>query len=214
MSTRTFAITALLAGPAVPACDPASPPEPAASSLIRTYEEATVEPVTLPVKRGRLVAGERVARIPVWPAAATIDAAVRERLPRATREAIGRSPVPVLAPADPSWTAAAELFTQPSGYALSARVGEVSLAVQASRVATLLPHVGHVPGNTRLRGELGWVTSNDGVRTASWIEHGTAYSLDLECFDADGPACGEEAVRAAVEALVYVGGAGEQGGGR
>jgi hypothetical protein len=198
----------LFIGPAVPACDPPSPAEPAATPTRRAEDDAPSEQAP---RRGRLLAGERVLRVPVWPDASRLARAVRERLGPDVRDAIGRSPVPVLAPADPALLATTAVYSQPAGYALSARAGELSLVVQASRVATLLPHIGYAPGNTRLRGVDGWVSSNDGVRTASWIEHGTAYSLDLECAAPEGPRCSEPAVRAAVEALVYVGGAGEQG---
>jgi hypothetical protein len=211
VSARTLATLCLLFGPAVPACDPQSPGEPAATPTRRAGDDAAPPPPAREPRRGRLLAGERVLRVPVWPDASRLARAARERLGPDVRDAIGRSPVPVLAPSDPALLATAAVYSQPAGYALSVRAGELSLVVQASRVATLLPHIGHAPGNTRLRGVDGWVSSNDGVRTASWIEHGTAYSLDLECAAPDGPSCSEPAVRAAVEALVYVGGAGEQG---
>jgi len=162
-----------------------------------------------------LLAGERVVRIPRWPATSTIDHAVRERLPAETRAAVDVSPVPVLVPADPTWLARATVFTARGqdggpgwGYALSARRGEVTLAVQASRIATVLVGVGHLRGNKRLRGVDGFLSVNDGIRTAAWIEHGIAYSLDLECRDPEGPECSDDALREAVEGLVYVGGLG------
>lgn len=193
----------MLVTPTIPGCDPAGPAEPAASPRAAEAGAGARAP-----RRGRMIAGERVARIPIWPDAGTIDTAVRERMPAATRAAIDRAPVPVLAPADATLAADTQVFSQATGYALATRAGEVTITVQASRVATLLPHVGAADGDTRLRGVLGWVSSNDGIGTAAWIEHGTAYSLDLECFDADGPACAPAAVRAAVESLVYVGGEG------
>jgi hypothetical protein len=201
----------MLGAPAIPACDPAGPAEPATRARERGLSASPgVEPAPAapPGRRGRLFAGERVERIPQWPAPATIDDVVHGRLPESAQAAVSRSPVPVLAPTDAPLVAEAAVFSGPWGYALSARHGERTLAVQASKIATLLPHVGHVPGNTRLRGVDGWISINDGIRTAAWIEHGTAYSLDLECFAADGPECSEAALRAAVEGLVYVGGSG------
>jgi len=162
-------------------------------------------------RRGRLLAGERVARIPRWPAAATIDQAARERLPTAARAAVDRSPVPVLVPGDPAWLASVAVFTgapDGAGYALAAHHGELGLALHASRSATLVPGVGHSRGKHRLRGVDGFISANDGIRTAAWIEHGVAYSLDLECHDPDGPGCSDDALRAAVLGLVYVGGIG------
>jgi hypothetical protein len=200
----------MLGAPTVPGCDMDGPPGPAPAAASPTPRAEQKDGPT--GRRGRLIAGERVWRIPSWPAAETIDAAVRGRMPDAARAAVARSPVPVLVPADPELAASAELFASPTGYALSARRGGVTLAVQASRQATLLPHVGPVPGNTRMRGVDGWVSVNDGIRTAAWIEHGTAYALDLECFAADSRECGEDALRAAVEGLVYVGGEPAPGG--
>lgn len=198
---------AVLGGPAVPGCDPEGPAEPAVRASARAPD---AEPeAARPIRRGRLIAGERVERIPQWPAIETIDAAARERLPRAARDAVRRSPVPVLVPGEGALLAEAAVFSQATGYALSARHGARTLAIQASKQATLLPHVGRAPGNTPIRGTAGWVSSNDGIRTASWIEHGTAYSLDLECQNPEGPECSEEALRAALAGLVYVGGAGE-----
>jgi len=159
-------------------------------------------------RRGRLLAGERVARVPRWPAAASIDRATRERLPADARAAVERSPVPVLVPAEPGWLSSTRVSPGAWGYALAASDGEVSLALHASRIATILPGVGVVKGKHRVRGVDGFLSVNEGIRTASWIEHGVAYSLDLECRDPDGPACSEAALRAAVEGLVYVGGIG------
>lgn len=195
---------AVLGAPAVPGCDAAGPAEPSSPAVTRA---ASVEPAP-PARRGRLIAGERVERIPQWPAAGSIDATAQARLPGPAQAALSRSPVPVLVPGEGPLLANSAIYSQSTGYALSASHAGQNVAIQASKVATLLPHVGHVPGNTPIRGVRGWVSSNEGVRTASWIEHGVAYSLDLECQAPDGPDCSEAALRAAVEGLVYVGGAG------
>jgi len=161
-----------------------------------------------------LLAGERVERVPVWPASSDI-AALRGRLPATLREAIDRSPVPVLVPNDVDWLARARVFTagpQGPGYSLAAGRGEQHLSVMASRVATLLPHVGHHRGKHRIRGVDGFVGENEGIHTASWIEHGVAYSAELECAAPDGPECRRELLVALVEGLEYVGGFGAVGG--
>ena len=193
------------------ACDPASD---GAGARARRHEAGVAVRSTATVavpRRGRLLAGERVARVPRWPAAATIDQAAHERLSLAARAAVARSPVPVLVPADPVWLASVAVFhagPDGAGYALAAHRGGLGLALHASRIATLVPGVGHFRGKHRLRGVDGFISANEGVRTAAWIEHGVAYSLDLECHDPDGPGCDDEALRAAVEGLVYVGGIG------
>lgn len=198
---------AVLGAPWVPGCDPAGPAEPSSSD---TRRAKIVEPTpAAPIRRGTLIAGERVERIPQWPDHAAIDSATHARLPAAARDQLGRSPVPVLVPGEGALLGEAAIFSQSTGYALSARHGGRTVAIQASKLATLLPHIGHIPGTAEIRGTLGWLGNNDGIRTASWIEHGVAYSLDLECYSPDGPECSEAALRTAVEGLVYVGGAGE-----
>lgn len=185
-----------------PACDVPREPEPA---QVRAAEPAS--PLASPSSRGRLLAGERVERVPAWPDAAAVDTRVRERLPTATLAAVDRAPVPVLAPSDPEW-ATPTIATPAAGYALSTRGDGRTLVVQASREARLVPGIGRHEGRDRLRGAAGYVTDNDGVKSASWIEAGAAYSVDLECDDVASPGCSVEALRAEVERLVLVGGVG------
>lgn len=208
---------ALLA--AVGACDPPAdigPPTPRAAPIAEKQRPAAVQ---APLQRGRLVAGERVERVPVWPARDTIDERVRWRLPEALRSTIDDSPVPVLIPGDPGW--AEPFLSSPRGagrpghgYAFSARRAGQTIAIQGSRLATLVPGIGRHDGRERLRGGHGFVSDNDGIKTATWIEHGVAYALDLECDSPDSPDCDLDAARAEVAALVYVGGAGAKEGER
>jgi hypothetical protein len=187
---------------------------PAAVASPRIHER----PATAP-RRGRQIGGERVQRVPQWPPVATIDREVRGRAPAALLAAVARSPVPVLVPADPSWLVRAGLYVaddpQAFGYALAATLvdadGERHLSVMASRITTLLPHIGQVRGTAVRSGEGFW-SVNEGVRTASWIEHGVAYTLDLECFDPEAANCDEATLRELVAGLVYVGGAEAVGG--
>lgn len=150
----------------------------------------------------------------MWPASSAI-AALRERLPESLRTAVDSCPVPVLLPNDVEWLARARVFTagpQGPGYTLAAAHAGLHLSVQASRVATLLPHVGHLPGKHRVRGAWGFLGENEGIHTASWIEHGVAYTAELECEAPAGPACQRERLVALVEGLEYVGGVGAVGG--
>jgi hypothetical protein len=209
--SHTF-VRSTLAG-ALVACDPSVVTSRAVEQRDPAMHAATTTatPAAAPPRRGRMLAGERVLRDPVWPPADTL-APVRERLPDSLRAAIDRSPVPVLVPGDPDWLARARIHSPAGphsfGYALSVTHGDRSVTVQASRIATLLPHIGHSRGNRRIRGGEGFYSDNDGIRTASWIEHGVAYSLDLECKDPAGRACSREALEALVDGLAYVGGAG------
>jgi hypothetical protein len=216
-------VSALLAPLAVSACDPPAEGLRAASQPVPDLRIPTsqtrLEPGS-PPRRGRLIAGERVERVPQWPPASELAQGLRSRAPTAVLAAVDRSPVPVLLPGDPAWLARAELYVPPDpkgfGYAFSGHAGtkaggERHVSVQASRIATLLPHIGHIRGSAVRSGE-GSFSVNEGVRTASWIEHGVAYSLELECFDPDAPTCDEAALRGLVAGLVYVGGAAAVGG--
>jgi hypothetical protein len=221
--SRTAGYLVILAALAVLACDPGPAPRAvanAATSVAGARNAATARGPGAPAiqRRGRLIAGERVMRVPAWPPVETIDASLRERMPAELRAAVDRSPVPVLVPADPTWLAQARMHSPEGagsyGYALAVTLADSTVSVQASRIATLLPHVGHVRGNRRIRGGDGWFSDNDGIRTASWIEHGIAYTLDLECRAPEGPACTTDTLERVVRELVYVGGAGSVGGGK
>ncbi len=85
------------------ACDPpreSGPIQP--RGAVRDEEQAPTG-AQAPRSRGRLLAGERVERVPVWPGDQAIDRAARERLPEAVRAVVDRSPVPVLAPVEAGW---------------------------------------------------------------------------------------------------------------
>ena len=212
-------VSALLVPLVLPACDPPAEGLPAASQPVSDARIGTAPAQFEPRsarRRGRLIAGERVQRVPQWPPASALAQELRARAPTALLTAVDRSPVPVLLPGDPAVLARAELYVPPGpkgfGYAFSARAGtERHVSVHASRIATLLPHIGHIRGSAVRSGE-GSFSVNEGVRTASWIEHGVAYSLELECFDPDAPTCDEAALRGLVASLVYVGGAAAVGG--
>lgn len=217
-------VSALLLGSAAPACDPAEPASQTARSA-RSARSASAPPdpgaqtrePAAPPRRGRLIAGERVQSWPVWPPASAIDHALRGRAPAAVLVEVARSPVPVLLPGDPAWLARGALYVpagpRAHGYTFASAVGERHLSVHASRIATLLPHIEPVRG-APVRGGHGFFSVNEGVRTASWIEHGVAYGLDLECFDPGAADCDDATLRDLVAGLVYVGGAAAVGGAR
>ena len=56
----------------------------------------------------------------------------------------------------------------------------------------------------------GFVTVNEGIRTASWMENGAAYSVDVECNDFRDARCqGEDFLLSIVAQLAFVGGSGQ-----
>lgn len=157
-----------------------------------------------PRQRGAVIGGERVARTIAWPTADRIDISARERLAPSTREAIARSPVPVLVPPD---RPDAEVFTGDTWVAVSAHGEGYTLHVQGSAQARVYPHIAAFDPTHPLRTDAGFVTRNEGVWSFSWIEHGAAYSATIECDARVAAWCDDEtAATTMIDALVHVGG--------
>ncbi|AKV04225.1 hypothetical protein AKJ09_10888 [Labilithrix luteola] len=156
-----------------------------------------------------------------WPAPASLDRTAVASLAASgdssgIQARIDRSPVPVLVPRDASLTTAA-LVVEGEFYAYSGRGDGIVVAVQGTRAAHRYEGIAAVgpktPGARRVRGSQGFVTENEGIRTASWIENGVAYTADVECSDRKDTRCTDEAyVVDLVESLAYAGGAGARGG--
>jgi hypothetical protein len=154
-----------------------------------------------------------------WPSATSvderalssvIDAAQSSRGidPREIRALIARSPVPVLAPRDLR-LGSPTLVVEGEYFALTGRVQGTTIGLQGTRAAPRYEGVEPVTGNRDLRGTRGFVSVNEGIRTASWIENGAAYSVDVECADAQDARCQSEAfLLSVVESLAFVGGSG------
>jgi hypothetical protein len=156
-----------------------------------------------------------VRPVVAWPAASTIDDSALVALSRdgsksdrEVRALISRSPVPVLAPkglllSTPSLVVEGEYF------ALSARVDGATISLQGTRAAHRYEGVEPTEGNRNVRATKGFVSTNEGIRTASWIENGVAYSVDVECSDSRDARCQSDAfLLEVVGQLAYVGGSG------
>lgn len=150
-----------------------------------------------------------------WPAASSIDDRVLEslsrdgtRTDREIRALVARSPVPVLAPktlrlASPSLVVEGEYF------ALTGRVDGATISLQGTRAAHRYEGVDPATGDRDLRGTRGFVTVNEGIRSASWIENGAAYSADIECGDARDERCkSDDFLLSVVAQLTFIGGSG------
>jgi hypothetical protein len=171
--------------------------------------EAAVEDPGTPAartrQRGKVIGGERVARAIAWPAEHTVVATARDRYAAPIRETIATSPVPVLAPSTSferaSMTVGAHWF------ALSVHGDGWTMRVDGSGEARSYPHIKAFERTHPMRAGDGFFTRNEGVWSASWIEHGAAYSFEVECTAGARAWCeGEAAVLAELERLVYVGG--------
>jgi hypothetical protein len=153
-----------------------------------------------------------------WPAASSIDDGVLASLSRngtktdrEIRALVARSPVPVLAPKDLR-LASPTLVVEGEYFALTGRADGATISLQGTRAAHRYEGVDPASGNRELRsnGQIrGFVSVNENIRTASWIENGAAYSVDVECSDVRDSRCqSDELLLSIVAQLTYVGGSG------
>lgn len=142
-----------------------------------------------------------------WPSAASIDAHALEALGEG-REKLARSPVPVLAPAAGLGLERPTVVVEGEYYAITARIAGATVNVQGTRSVHRHEGVSPHPGNRSLRNGSGFVTVNEGIRSASFVENGAAYTVDVECASNTDARCASDAfVVELVEQLAYVGGA-------
>lgn len=141
-----------------------------------------------------------------WPAA--VDTRATSLLGDENVQRVARSPVPVLVP--DTRVDQPVLVVESEYYAFSGKLpGGASLAIQGNRKAYRYHDIPETKGSTTLRGASGFVSMNEGIRTASWNENGAAYSVDVECADREDERCKNESfVVDLVHRLVYVGGSG------
>jgi hypothetical protein len=145
----------------------------------------------------------------VWPDAAAIDRAALGALPERAASHVRSSRVPVLLPAREALLAVASVVAKELWTSASMRAEGVTLTVTASRASHRVPGVGPTKGNRALRGTHGFVSQNEGIWSASWIENGVAYSVEVECASPEAPRCADEVfVTEVANDLAYVGGAG------
>ena len=191
----------------------ATPPEPTVQQ--RAAEDPAGDLVARPPDRGKVRGGERMRRTVHWPEAETRDLAAYEAFDASSRAAIDAAPVPVLVPGPELALDRRQVMHGPEWYAFWGRressEAEVTITVQASRMARVLPGVRPQPGPHTLRGQEAWVTRNEGIWTASFIEHGVAYDVGIECAPVDAPPCDDQSeLEALTEALRYAGGRREE----
>ncbi len=160
----------------------------------------------------------------VFPAAATKDErafasllVTTEETTRARERAndlLARSPVPVLAPTNVAFERPT-FVVGPEFYALTGRVPSTSahatsiatVSIHGKRAAHQYDDIPVIAGNRTVRSGKGFLSVNEGIRTASWIENGAAYSVDVECSEVLTDArCDSEAfVADIVEHLAFAG---------
>ncbi len=158
-------------------------------------------------RRGKTVGGVPVQRLVEWPATGP-DASALTGLSDELRRQIDAAPLPVMVPAQ-SWLTQPVLSIGDRWYAFAFRRDGMSLNLQASGQARIHEGIRGATPTDRVRDLPGFVTSNEGIVSASWIEHGVAYSLELECASPRAPECTQPRFLLEVAAqLRYVGGEG------
>ncbi len=186
-------------------------PEPGDAVARTAPHSAPAEKVTAtPPSRGRLLGGGTVLRIVEWPDADSANAVAVGALDEAAKREVKEAPVPVMMPDDPELLASAVVTRGAHWAAASMAANGHHVSVQMSGQAKVYAHIKPTKGPYQLRGHDAFVTHNEGIWVASWIEHGVAYNVELECADLKDAACQDrEAVIALAEGLTFVGGAGE-----
>jgi hypothetical protein len=153
--------------------------------------------------------GERVHLEIAWPDPTRHDPGALAALPEASQNAVARSPIPVLVPGRTDLLAVGTVIAREHFYAFSARTGDVSVAIQATRITHRYPSIPAAEGPATIRGSRAFVTQNEGVHHATWRENGVSYALDVECSRPFEGACADDAfLLDLAEHLAYVGGAG------
>lgn len=190
------------------ACGGASTPEPEPEQRAGLSPDTATQDAVEP-QRGEIIGGEPVARIVEWPRVENVDHSIREALGSQNLSVVDTAPVPALAPANAAWLDDATVTAGEHFYALSAQLRGQTLYIQGSNQARVYPSIRGATPTEPLRSTLGFVSQNEGIWTADFIENGVAYTVELECADVEMVACRDDVtLRDIADALVLVGGAG------
>ncbi len=180
------------------ACEAGPVPSPPASARASTAAR--------PPDRGIVLGGEAVPRIVQWPPSGHADAVLRAQLDAEANLAVAQARLPVLVPSDPALLDGIRVMNGPTWTAVWSAGDGYTMALHASKMARLHPGIRPVAPRDAVRGLPGFVTRNEGIRVASWIEHGVAYDLSLECEGPDAPPCHDDVfLRELAASLRFVG---------
>jgi hypothetical protein len=144
-----------------------------------------------------------------WPGEGRLDRQALSALPQAAARAAAASRVPVLVPSRRELLAAPVIVTRENWTSFWARTPEITVSLKITRLAHKYPGLAPMRGPRDIRGAPAFVTANEGIWSATWMENGVSYALDLECASPDAPACASDALLLELASeLVYVGGVG------
>lgn len=194
---------ALVAGLSLAGCGGASTPDPEPQQRFSEREPAATP------QRGAIIGGEPIARAIDWPRVENVDHDIRSAFTTEELALVDGAPVPALVPANSAWLDEVTVTSGEHFFALSAKLRGQTLYIQGSDQARVYPSIRGGTPTEPLRSTLGYVSQNEGIWTADFIENGAAYTVELECADVEMVACQTDVtVRDITDGLVVVGGAG------
>lgn len=121
------------------------------------------------------------------------------------REAARLAPVPLLVPPQPRLLAGMVVSAGEHFVAFHTAADGLTWTLHGTRLAYRYPELSPVEGPDSIRGTRGFLGQEEGTWSATWLEGGVAYSLDLECAVASDPRCADASTVAALaESLVAV----------
>lgn len=115
------------------------------------------------------------------------------QLPAAQQAAVKQAKVTVLVPPVAQPMAESNVAVQDTHYSLTQPATGLTMSLTGSVATVRRPESGAIgpppAAAGTVRGVPVYVSENEGIKTATWIENGTAYALDLECASADDKRC-------------------------
>lgn len=181
-------------------------PKALAASWLVSLASLGCNPSPSPPDQAKITVAQTVQPSVAWPPPSSVDARALEATGAAER--VARSPVPILAPASVRLESPV-LVVEGEFYSLTGRLGGAKITIQGTRAAKKYDHIPPAEGDRDLGRARGFVSVNEGIRTASWVEGGVAYSLDVECEGERDERCASDGfVTSLVARLAYVGGRG------
>ncbi|MEM6291131.1 MAG: hypothetical protein AAGA54_07690 [Myxococcota bacterium] len=186
-------------------CGCASAEERPAPSPVRAAAADALTGTAKP-SRGRMLGGERVRRVAQWPDDDAIDWSARDGLSVEASAAIDTLSLPALVSTDPAFAASTQVMAGKRWYATWAQKDGLTVTLNASGEARVYAHIPPFEGTHRVRDIEAFVTQNETIWSATWVEHGIAYDLGLECKSPTMPECQDEAtIIELAESLAFVG---------
>jgi len=154
-----------------------------------------------------------------WPRVDEVDDGVAQNLSADVRQAVARSSLPVLVPRALGLVDRTVLIVRDNFYAASIHGSDdyagLTVNVSATRVTHRYRGMPNVKGRDRVRGDRpAFVTSNEGIWSATWIENGVSYVVEVECaHPSEDARCADSTfVERLADELAFVGGSFAEGG--